>query len=183
MGAYELVNRETKMKIQILMFFLISSLSLGALYSAENTKDVVEMLNSNDWIVRERGVMAAMTISDKKQVRIELIKLLERENEQYERLEKGLSADLSSGEYYGELLEAVEQLNDPRAIKGLVGAVNTGFGAIDAIVGFGELSIDPLMDVFINSKRETIKQHIIETTNQILNIQFIFQIQHILRLS
>jgi hypothetical protein len=157
-----------KKQILVSLFFLTSFLNATIVYSAEDVADVIKMLNGKDWTVRERGVMAAMKISGNEQVKIELIKLLERENQQYEKLELGLPADDSSGEYYGELLNAVEQLNDPRAIKGLASAANSGSGVTNALINFGEIAIDPLMDVFVNSKRKTIKQGIVEITNRIL---------------
>lgn len=158
------------MKAQIFLaaLFLISSLSPPRVNSAEDVDTIIKMLNSGDWVVRERGIMASVKLTNNNQVKVELIKLLEKENQQSERLEEGLPVDESSGEYYIELVDAVVRLNDPRSIRGLVGAVDTGVYVINVLVSFGEEAIDPLIDVFANTKRRSIKPNIIKTLDKIL---------------
>jgi len=185
MGAYGMVIKETKMKKKILFLFLLAGfINSATTYSAENVADVVKMLNSNDWAVRDRGVAVAAKVSNNDQVRIELIKLLERENKQFEDLaereekhremnpssteQEMLSPDVISGEYYIDVIKAVVALKDPRAIKSLVGAVDTGNAVPDALISFGEAAIDPLIDTFVTSKRRPIKPDIIRTLNKVL---------------
>jgi len=167
------------------LVFLSSFINLATMCSAESVVDIVKMLNSNDWFVRDRGVEAAKSVSDNDQVRIELIKLLERENKQFEDIaernnkrkemkdssteQETFSPNAINGEYYYNVIKAVVALKDPRAIKSLAGSLGTGNTARKALTSFGDLAIEPLMDAFANNKRRHSEPDIVETLNKILD--------------
>jgi hypothetical protein len=168
------------MKIKtVLVFVLLSVWSPYMCYPKETVATVCQMLNGTDWHARERGIDAAVQFLNDKQVRLELIKLLERENKKSEDIDerhKNGSLPLgespepedSNGEYYGELLSTVIKLKDPRAIKGLVSALGTGNGAVNAVADFGETAIDPLLDSFPNPPINRIQPDIIRTLGKIV---------------
>jgi hypothetical protein len=49
------------------------------------------------------------------------------------------------GEYYGDVINAVVKLNDPRSITALVGAINTGNMAMNAIANFGTSALSQVI--------------------------------------
>lgn len=165
-----------KKQLFLLLFTLTCVVNAPLGYSGEDVVGVVDMLNNADWRVRENGLNSAMKIPNNEQIRIELIKLLERENQRYEKIEEGLPAEDSNGEYYLELVKAIVHLNDPRAIKALAPAADNGTGVTNALVNFGEIAIDPLMDVFVTSKQKTFKQDIVDVTNRIIKEKSVSQI-------
>lgn len=161
------------MKGQILfsLFFLISFFNPAIVCAVENVADVIKMLNDNDWRVRDRGVAAAVIVSDNDQVRVELIKLLEKENKQFEDPTEPETSpsEVINGEYYYDVIKAVVALKDPRAIKSLTGSLGTGNTVRKALVSFGESAIDPLIDAFAKCKGRRIEPDIVETFNRMLN--------------
>ena len=82
------------------------------------------------------------------QIKGTLITALEQENEVWH------SADASTGslrlsetesEYYAHLVSCVASLQDRAALRGLLGAIDTGWGAIDGIVLLGEHAVPALL--------------------------------------
>ena len=48
-------------------------------------------------------------------------------------------------DYYGDLIQAVAALNDPRSVNALAGALGTGNMATSALVAFGDASVDAVV--------------------------------------
>jgi hypothetical protein len=79
------------------------------------------------------------------QVRRALIDALEKEN----NLVHNPSAELSETdtEYYADLIGCVAMLRDPNAAPALLGAIETGGGAIDGLVALGDPSVPGLLAI------------------------------------
>ncbi len=74
------------------------------------------------------------------ETRVALIAVLEREN--MPDTAKGM---LSEDPYYGDLIGCVAAFKDPRAANALIGAVETGWMAMDGLVALGQDAVPPLL--------------------------------------
>jgi len=88
-------------------------------------------------------------------LKVALIKLLERENEVvegYKRTGEHFGEDYSN--YYGDVIAAVAALNDPRSMKALLGATEAGAMAVDALASFGPVSLPPVIQKLSDKDQE-----------------------------
>jgi hypothetical protein len=84
------------------------------------------------------------------EIKLALIKLLERENffveEQRKEYEKtGITLSEEYTNYYGDLIAAVTSLKDIRSLNALLGAINTGGMATSTLAEFGTAALDPVI--------------------------------------
>lgn len=172
-----------KLKMFLSLYFLMTGANIPSAFPAESAEDVIQMLHSEDWHVRDRGISFAEGFLNNDRVKIELIKLLERENQGIEKdwikYEQSLSKDSAlpadylgvdapSGEYGLYLAELVARLKDLRSIRSLVGTIELEGTITEVLVGFGEPAIEPLIEGFKNNKKKASKPAIVTTLDAIL---------------
>jgi len=95
------------------------------------------------------------------EIKLTLIRLLERENSFIKESEKKFPA---SGEtlseayvnYHGDLIWAVSSLKDNRAVNALMGCLGSGKMAIDGLVALGRAAVDPVA-YQLNNKDEIVR--------------------------
>ncbi|OGP23526.1 MAG: hypothetical protein A2038_08090 [Deltaproteobacteria bacterium GWA2_57_13] len=92
------------------------------------------------------------------EIKLALIKLLERENaflEEYAKDYRITNVPLGeeSGEYYADLIAAVSSLKDIRSLDALLGAIRTGTMVTDALAEFGLAAVDPVIQK-LNNREE-----------------------------
>lgn len=79
---------------------------------------------------------------------LKLIRYLELENA---FLQTGVALDEDYGEYYASVIASVANLRNTRSIPALLGAIATGNMAIDALVEFGNLAVEPVSRILNTS--------------------------------
>jgi len=80
------------------------------------------------------------------QVKLALIRLLERENTQFGEYLRKHEDRGKFTDYQGDVINAVITLKDPRSMDALLGAFMTGFTAVlRALAEFAPLSLDPVL--------------------------------------
>ena len=75
-----------------------------------------------------------------------LIKLLERETDQFARMDNGEPYEILPGEMDLSVLHAVIALDDPRTIPSLMRNAHTGWGVKNALLDFGPQIMDQAID-------------------------------------
>ena len=89
-------------------------------------------------------------------VRTVLISLLERENALIHNGKGAVSE--SEMEFYANLIGCVASMKDARALAGLVGALETGWGAINGLVALGDAAV-PAVLVSLKDSTRPLKRH------------------------
>lgn len=84
-------------------------------------------------------------------IRLQLIKLLERENHRTSVQE----FDEEFSEYYASLIGAVSSMEDPRAVTALIGAITTGTMATDGLAVLGDAALNAVEQVARSPDRNT----------------------------
>jgi HEAT repeat protein len=79
------------------------------------------------------------------QIRQALITALEKENVVVHSEAAPLSE--TETEYYANIIGCVAALRDPTALRGLLGAIETGGGAIDGVVALGDAAVPGLLQL------------------------------------
>ncbi len=154
-----------------------------------NVPELIELLNNPNWQERDKcinyGLREFRKLDDKgtpgefkdfegkEEITKALIKLLEKENaifeewwKEYEN-KKGKIKFMNEtmGEGYGEylidLVAAVISLKDSRATSTIVGSGVSSIKKTKAIVEFGEISVDPLINKFKQSYNPFVRQNVV----------------------
>jgi len=84
-----------------------------------------------------------------------LIRQLEEQNALRRRAAVGSLSEEESN-YYGDLIAAVAALKDPRALRGLLGAMKTGNMATSALAAFGRLALGPVLEKLNDGRSDTL---------------------------
>lgn len=91
-----------------------------------------------DFIPRPLHLAIARFGAEANQIHLALITLLGVENRAVHWSEEYMN-------YYGDLIEAVGVLGDPRAVRPLLGAMTTGGDAVRPLSSFGESALGPVL--------------------------------------
>jgi HEAT repeat protein len=83
-----------------------------------------------------------------------LIKALEKENEVIYSAAVGSLSETET-EYFANLIGCVAALRDPLALPGLIGAIDTGGGAVDGIIALGDAAVPRVVQV-LRAKTESV---------------------------
>ena len=75
-----------------------------------------------------------------------LIRVLEKETEQYDRMDSGETYEIMPGEMLFSILHTVIALNDPQTIPSLMRNAHTGWGVKNALLDFGPQIVDDAID-------------------------------------
>lgn len=132
-------------------------------FSTAEALNVVNLLNNKDWEKRSEGIMLLArhpAILEDEKAKESFIKLFNREIEVNEKLEETDQSDPQSeqygneavGEYYIELLWVASNLRDERVIPGLVYSIDLGRAPLESVVSFGEEAVNPVINLFLQSK-------------------------------
>jgi len=113
-------------------------------------------MNSQTWTAREKAFrempnladLAKQDPSETDRLRLGLIRLLTVENETVRNAKRtGLRFTTEEhSDYYGDLIGAVADLNDKRAIPALLGAITSGGMATRGLARFGEQALTPVLN-------------------------------------
>ncbi|MEW6104634.1 MAG: hypothetical protein AB1630_12620 [bacterium] len=152
-------------------------------------EEILGLLNHPNWGERAKAIYYGVPnfINDER-IKLALINLLEEENalgekwweewqKEYERCrgdETKMKIKFMNevygegyGEYHIDLADTVIRLKDERAIQGIVGVVECGGVPVRAVVEFGELAVNPLLERLEKTKNYTARSSIIYTLNEI----------------
>jgi len=162
----------------------------------KKTSQVVESLNSGNWRERDLAVCVASQrwaelnakkdqatpeeLVEKDRIALGLIKLLERSHEESEKWWE----EYAKTEYkvrppprspcedcHINLVEAVMDLNDKRALKALIGAVHNGREISDRVASYGKEAIAPLIERSKITKDDDLKGYLLYTLAKIAKRQ------------
>lgn len=159
----------------------------------EDVPPALRRLHSQAWTDRSRAFedSAALLASGKQtpgevdKLRVGLIELLATENVQTRILAKQDASEEDTeeySEYYADLVGAVANLKDERAIPSLLGAADSGGMATRGIARFGKKALSPVLEQ-VNSRdsnlasgavfaiREMLAMHTVTDPNSLLNIE------------
>lgn len=157
----------------------------------ENIEEILSLLSHPNWRVQERGVTklyGAQELLNNERIKLAVIRLLEEINADTENLAARLQEYREKTgeepphdwepegtireEGYGELqlyvLELVEGFKDERAIHALVGAIECGAPTMKAVIEFGELAINPLLERLERTKNRSARSSIIKALSEII---------------
>ena len=131
-------------------------------------------MNSDRWDQREAAFNSLPALdkvskedpTDSESVKTGIINLLGTENAE---VKKGTRLSEEYTNYYGEVIGAVSDLNDERAIPALVGAITTGSMATRALARFGDKSLDRVLTQ-LDSPDRLVRASVIETVRNILEM-------------
>ena len=107
-------------------------------------------LGSGDrsYVARPVGdIIERASPAEAERLKLELIKLLDKENEVvegYKRTGGHFGEDYSN--YYGDVIAAVTTLKDPRSMKALLGAITTGGMVERTLAAFAPTSLNPVLE-------------------------------------
>lgn len=166
-------KKGSSMRIAITLFIASSMIRAQSITGSQSNVDsVLHQLKSSSWMERSLGFEKAVEMigsnrqsnDDKGVLRVGLISLLITENTQSrtEAPKEQASPNVSNGDsdgappsgtwseersdYYGDLIGAVGDLNDVRAIPALLGAAATGGMATRGVARFGTPALDPVIE-------------------------------------
>jgi len=146
---------------KILLLTVIALIRMtGTTYG--QTQDVVQLiaqLQNPDWTIRAAAFedLSEVGFATSDQLKLAAIALLNTENANNTLKPSVISDDNEAyGEYYGDVIQAVARLNDLRSISALVGAINTGNMAGDAIAGFGTSALELVLQQ-LSSQNDTVR--------------------------
>ena len=94
-------------------------------------------------------VMCGPTASD--EIKKALIAALENENTLIQTGER----DEAEGEFHGNLIGCVAGIRDEKSVRGLVGAIDTGWGAISGILNLGDAAVPEVETALRTSTNRT----------------------------
>jgi len=102
-----------------------------------------------------RDIIERASPAEAERLKLELIKLLEKENkvvQGYKRSGGHFGEDYSN--YYGDVIAAVTALRDPRSMKALLGATETGGMAVDTLASFAPISLPPIIETLSDKDQQ-----------------------------
>jgi hypothetical protein len=141
---------------KILLLTTTALIGLATAYGqAQDVTQLVGQLQDPNWTVRAASFTALSKVgfATSDQLKLAAIALLTTENANNTPTTSLIPDDGSEdyGEYYGDVIEAVAGLNDPRSISALMGAINTGNMAMNAIASFGESVLEQVIQELSNA--------------------------------
>jgi hypothetical protein len=161
-------------------FFVIFGLMFVSIASAPNAEaqDVTQLiseLQSSNWTVRATAFenLEAIGFSTSDQLKLALINLLTLENGGVvgtPSIPDDGSEDYA--EYYGDVISEVVILRDPRSIGALIGAINTGNMAMNAIATFGTSALGQVLQQ-LASPDPTIRSSAVMTIGKMINLDLV----------
>jgi hypothetical protein len=113
-------------------------------------KALYEVLALGNWEGQAPRGIARLLLSHPEQaerIKTALIDALERQSEYFASAKRqGLSLTESDSEVWANLVWSVSSLRDPRAVKGLLGAINTGGMATGGLADLGPYAVDAVVE-------------------------------------
>lgn len=121
------------------------SLGMRLSHLSESKSDTAKWNALTDLLNRgHRDNFAVCSSNADAQIKRTLIRALEKENGVIYSAAAGSLSETES-EYYANLIGCVASLRDPSALRGLIGAIETGGGAINGIVVLGEAAVPDVL--------------------------------------
>ena len=153
--------RDRALYVSVLL--LIFAFSATTAESQVDQRTLARLLLTGDVFEQAQAVSATRTIGPEQtslELRDALITLLERQNSVHKlrRLagRSGVALEpLENAELYFRVAEAVIELQDPRAIPALAGALTTGGGVARALARFGEEAAPAVLDIVMTPESFT----------------------------